>query len=134
MTRSLPNGQSDWPTIAMLTPLSGGPLMSMMQPAFAAAAEFNSKLYESAARFNAEWTQFLNRRLQEDLAIPQRLAACRSPQEAQQVWVDYWKTALGQYQDEMGRFAKMSETLAQQAAAAMRKHAEAMPEEMRPAA
>ena len=103
-----------------MTPLNVNALMAMTHPAFAAMADFNGKLYDSAARFNTEWAEFLGRRLQEDFAVPQRLSACRSPQRLRQIFVDYWKTAFAQYQDEMGRLAKMSETFARQTASACR--------------
>jgi hypothetical protein len=115
-------------------PIRVDALMSMAQPAFAAMAEFNGKLLENAARLNAEWAEFLGRRLQEDIAVPQRLAACKSPQEAQDVCVDYWKTAFAQYQDELGRLAKMNQTFTQQATTAMQKRAEAMMQETQIAA
>jgi hypothetical protein len=107
-------------------PIGAAALMTMAQPAFAAVAEFNSKLLEGATRLNAEWAEFIGRRFQEDLAVPQRLAACKSPQEAQDVCIDYWKTAFAQYQDEIGRLTKMSQSLAQQTASSMQKHAEVM--------
>jgi hypothetical protein len=134
MPQPLPNDPTQWPTANFMPPLNVNALMGMMQPAFAAMAEFNGKLYDSAARLNTEWAEFLSRRLQEDFAVPQRLAACKSPQEAQQVYVDYWQTAFAQYQSEMGRLAKMSETFAQQTATAVQKHAEAMAQEGRLAA
>jgi cation transport regulator ChaB len=134
MPKPLPNGPTEWAPANLMTPLNANALMAMTQPAFAAIADFNGKLYDSATRFNTEWAEFLGRRLQEDFAVPQRLSACKSPQEAQQIYVDYWKTAFAQYQDEMGRLAKMSETFARQTASAMQKHAEAMTEETQLAA
>jgi hypothetical protein len=97
-------------------------------------AEFNGKLCESAAQFNSEWADFVRRRLQEDLAVPQRLSECKTPQEAQQVCIDFWKKAFVQYQDEFSRLAKLSETFARQTAQAAQKHAEAIAQETRLAA
>jgi hypothetical protein len=134
MPKSLPNGPTTWETGNLTMPMRVDALMSMAQPAFAAMAEFNGKLLENAAKLNAEWAEFLGRRLQEDIAVPQRLAACKSPQEAQDVCVDYWRTAFAQYQDEFGRLAKMNQTFTQQATAAMQKRAEAMMQETQIAA
>jgi hypothetical protein len=134
MTKDLPNRPTEWPGANLMPPLNVNALMAMSQPAFAAIAEFNGKLCDSAARFNAEWAEFVGRRLQEDFAVPQRLAACKSAQEAQQICVDYWKTAFEQYQDEMGRLAKMSESFTRQTASAMQKHVEAISQESRLAA
>jgi len=134
MPKQIANGPTQWPTANLMPPLGFDALMSMTQPALAALAEFNGKLFDSAAQFNAEWAEFLSRRLQEDMAVPQRIAACKSPQDAQQVYVEYWRTAFAQYQEEMGRLTKMTETFAKQTASAMQKHAEAIKDESRLAA
>ncbi len=134
MPKELPNGPTQWPAANLMPPLSVSALMAITRPALGVMAEFNGRLYDSAARFNAEWAEFLGRRLQEDLAVPQRLAACNSPQEVQQVYVNYWKTAFAQYQDEMGRLAKTGESFARETASAMQKHAEVMTQETRLAA
>lgn len=134
MPKPLTNGPTQWEPTNVTMPPGVNALMGMMQPAFAAMVEFNSKLLDNSARLSAEWADFLGRRVQEDLAVPQRLVACKSPQEAQQVCAEYWKTAFAQYQDEMGRLARMSESLAQKTASAMQKHAEAMAQETQIAA
>jgi hypothetical protein len=134
MPKSLPNGPSEWQRASFVAPFNVNALIAMTAPAFAAVADFNGKLCESAAQFNTEWTDFMKRRMQEDFAVPQRLSECRSPQEAQQVWVDYWKKAFAQYQDEVTRMAKISESFARQTASAVQKHAEAMTQETRLAA
>ena len=134
MPKPLRNRPTEWPTANLMMPLNVNALMGMTQPAFAAIADFNGKLCENAAKLSTEWLGFINRRLQEDFTVPQRLAVCGSPQEAQQIYVDYWKKAFAQYQDEMGRLAKMGETFGRQTASAMQKHAEAMTQETRLAA
>ena len=134
MPKPLPNSPTEWAPANLMTPLNVNALMAMTQPAFAAMADFNGKLCENAAKFSMEWAGFVNRRLQEDLAMPQRLVTCRSPQEVQQIYVDYWSKALTQYQDELGRLTKLGETFARQTAAAMQKHAEAVTHETQLAA
>jgi hypothetical protein len=115
-------------------PVGASAFLSMTRPALTAVAEFNGKLLDTAAKVNAEWADFLGRRLQADLALSQRLVACKSPQEAQQVCLHYWKTAFSQYQDEMGRLAKMSETCARETASTIRNHAQAISQETQIAA
>jgi hypothetical protein len=134
MPKELPNGPTDWPTANLMPPFNVSALMTMTRPALAVMAEFNGRLYDSVARFNSEWVEFVGRRLQEDFAVPQRLAACKSPLEAQLIYVNYWKTAFAQYQGELGRLAKMGESFARQTTSAMEKHAEAMTREIRLAA
>lgn len=122
MPQPLPNGPTTWDLSNPAMPIGAGAFMNMAQPAFDAMAEINGKIYENAAQLSTEWFAFLNRRLQEDFAVPQHLAACKNPQEAQQVWVDYWKTTFSQYQDEMERLAKMSQSCAEQTASTIEKH------------
>lgn len=134
MPKPLPNGPTTWETGNLAMPIRIDTLMSVAKPALAAMAEFNGRLLENATKLNAEWAEFLGRRLQEDIAVAQRLAACKSAQEAQDVCVDYWKTAFAQYQDEFGQLAKMNQTFTQQATAAMQKRAEEMMQETQIAA
>jgi hypothetical protein len=129
MPKTPMSGSTSWDPATLTMPIGPDALLSMTQPALTAVAEFNGKLLDAAAKLNAEWTDFLGRRLQEDLALPQRLVACKSPQEAQQVYTDYWKTTFAQYQDEMGRLAQMGESFTQQTAAAETERAEAITQE-----
>jgi len=55
----------------------------------------------------SELTNFTLLRMQEDVRLPERLSRCRSPQEIQQTWVDFWKKAFEQYQEEWSRLAGM---------------------------
>ncbi len=129
MPKPLASGPTAWEPGKFVMPVGIDALVSMAQPALAAMVEFNGRIVDNAAKVSAEWTDFLRRRLQEDMTVPQRLAACQSPQEAQQVLTDYWQKAFAQYQDEMGRLAKMGESFTQQTASAMQKHAEEMTQE-----
>ena len=49
----------------------------MYQPAFAAMADVNGRLYTGLIELNKEWANFVNRRLQDDLGLPQQFGAAR---------------------------------------------------------
>ena len=133
MPKLLPNGPMQWEPSDFILPFKVNALSTMQAP-LAAVAEFNAKLCESAAQFGAEWLAFLSRRLKEDWAVPQRMASCASPQELQQVYVDYlWKT-LSQYQEEFGRLARLGKLVAREAASALEKEAGTIGNEGRRAA
>ena len=68
-------------------------MMQMQRPTLSAMAEVNTKLYESIAAANREWTSFVNRRLKEDLAVPQQLAECKTPQDLFQVYAQFFQNA-----------------------------------------
>jgi len=103
----------------------------MARSTLTAMAEFNGQLCERAAAFNAEWAQFLARRLEEDIALPQRLTACKSPEEAQEIYVGFWTKALREYQEEFVRLAQMGQRVTREAAGNMQKHANAISHEAR---
>lgn len=129
MPKPQPNGPTTWDPAKLPMPMDIGAFMSMSRPALVAMAELNGKLADNALKMGAEWADFVRRRLEEDIAVPQRFVACKTPQEAQTVYVDYWKTAFAQYQDEIGRLTRMSQKFTEQTATAMRKHAEQVTQE-----
>lgn len=108
--------------------------LAFTQPSINAIVELNSKFYENAARFGTELSDFITKRLQEDLSTSQRLITCRSPQEFQQIYTDWWSKAFGQYQNELGRVAKLSETMMGDAVSVMQEYTENMTREARRAA
>jgi hypothetical protein len=74
-------------------------------PMLATSAKFSSTLCSQAIEVASELTDFTMRRMQEEVHLPQRLMQCRTPQELQRTWLDYWKTAMSQYQGEWSRLA-----------------------------
>ena len=105
-------------------------MMQMQRPTLSAMAEVNTKLYESIAAANREWTSFVNRRLKEDLAVPQQLAECKTPQDLFQVYAQFFQNACSQYQSGLEQMTKFSQSfmenalqaLQSQAGETMRKH------------
>jgi len=132
MPKPLPNGLTRWEPANLMLPFVNA--QSTMQLPFSAMASFNGMLCESLAHFSTEWVGFLNRRLKEDWAVLQRIAACTSPQELQRVYVDYWSKAFAQYQEELGRLARLGETVTHQTASALQRQMQAMMHETQLAA
>ena len=80
------------------------------QAAMDAAGEIPKSALEFAGRYSAEaiktltscqgkYAAFINQRLKEDFAMPQRLADCKTPMEIMDVWADFYTTAMGHYMD-----------------------------------
>jgi len=90
-------------------------MMGMQRPTFTAMAEVNTKLYESLAAANREWASFLNRRLKEDLAVPQQLAECRSPQDFYRVYAQFLQNACSHYQAGLEQMTKLSQSITENA-------------------
>jgi hypothetical protein len=88
-----------------MTPAMGYELWG---PALAGAFKWNAKMYEGLAMLGSEWLDFVNRRLKEDLRLPQRVCACRSPDEIQDVYAAFWQQAVAEYQKEFAVTAKLA--------------------------
>src|SRR5262249_43897427 len=73
----------------------------------AGAAKWNGKMYEGMAMLGSEWLDFVNRRLKEDLRLPQRLCACRTPVEVRDIYATFWRQAVDDYQKELALLSRL---------------------------
>ena len=96
-----------------MMPLGVEAMMQMQRPTLSTMAEVNTRLYESIAAANREWTSFVNRRLKEDLAVPQQLAQCKTIQDMYQVYAQFFQNACSQYQSGLEQMTKLSQSLAE---------------------
>jgi hypothetical protein len=94
-----------------MMPLGVEAMMEMHRPTLSAMAEVNTRLYESIAAANREWTSFVNQRLKEDLAVPQQLAECRTPQDLFQVYAQFFQNACSQYQSGLEQMTRFSQSI-----------------------
>jgi hypothetical protein len=88
-------------------------VIEMQRPALTAMADVNSRLFEGIAAVNKEWASFVNRRLKEDLAVPQQLAQCKTIQDMYQVYAQFFQNACSQYQSGLEHMTKLSQSLAE---------------------
>jgi hypothetical protein len=98
-----------------MMPLGIDAMMQMQRPTLSAMAEVNTKLYESIAAANREWTSFVNLRLKEDLAVPQQLAECKTPEDLFQVYAQFFQNACSQYQSGLEQMTKFSQSFMENA-------------------
>jgi hypothetical protein len=125
------NGRADQSFPQMPTPFGFEALMEMNRPALNAVAQMNGKVYENIAAINKKWAAFVNRRLKEDLAVPQHLAACKTVQEVYSVYADFFQTAYSDYQSEFEQIGKLGKSLADETLQAMQSRAEEAAREVR---
>jgi hypothetical protein len=92
-----------------------GGVMELQRPAFAAMAEINTRLYESIATVNKGWASFVNRRLKENLAMPQQLAECKTAHDVYRVYGAFVQNALADYQFELEQMSRLSKSMAENA-------------------
>ena len=100
-------------------PLGVEAMIQMQRPTLSAMAEVNTRLYESIAAANREWTSFVNRRLKEDLAVPQQLAECRTPQDLFRVYAQFFQNACSQYQSGLEQMTRFSQSITENAMQAL---------------
>ena len=91
----------------------------LFHPALATMVEVNARLYAGLVEINKEGVDFANRRLQADFTLPQRVGACKSPQDVFKVCSDCYRHAFEDYQGEFGKLTKMGGGLAAGVAEAM---------------
>jgi hypothetical protein len=106
------NGRGDTVLPPMMLPFGFDALMELNRPALQAMAQMNGKMYDGIATLNKNWAAFLNRRLKEDLAVPQQLAACKTVQDMCGVYAGFFQNACAQYQSELEQMTKLSKSLA----------------------
>ena len=107
--------KTDSDTSNLMMPFGVEAIMEMQRPAFTAIAEANTRLYEIIAAANSEWASFINRRLKEDLAMPQQLSECRTLQDLYRVYTQFFQNACSQYQSGLGEMTKLSQAMAENA-------------------
>jgi hypothetical protein len=90
-------------------------VVEMQRPTLTAMADVNSRLFECIAAVNNEWASFVNRRLKEDLAVPQQLAQCKTIQDLYQVYAQFFQNACDQYQSGLEQMTKLSQSIAENA-------------------
>ena len=89
------------------------PMPSMLpgNPLLAVATDVNGKLLESVASAQAEWVDFVHRRIKENVAASQRLLTCKSLTDVQDVYSAYWLTAFEHYREQSERAVKTGKSM-----------------------
>ena len=89
-------------------------------PDLARVSEMNGTMLNEIAKFNAqvstnmqsvgkEWSEFVGMRLREDAQLFRSIHDCRSLQDLQQVYAQFWQTAFAQYGEEAQRMMKLTQ-------------------------
>jgi hypothetical protein len=93
-------------------------------PSMADAASVNSKVLQGLAILGGEWLDFVTRRLKEDVSLPARVAACRSPDEMSSVYADFWQKLVDDYWEEFAVLGKLGGDITAGAASLLSRRAE----------
>ncbi len=109
----------------MTTPSSnenvfGKPAGTLPFSDLARMSELNGTMFTETAKFNAhvsttlqnlgkEWSEFVGARLREDVQLVRTIQDCRSLQDMQQAYAQFWQTAFTQYGDEAQRMMRITQ-------------------------
>lgn len=113
------SGRAENGFVPMPMPLGFEALMEINRPALTAMAQMNGKVYDNLAAINRNWVTFINRRLKEELAMPQNLASCKTVQDMYGVYSEFFQTAVADYQSEFEQMSKLGKSLAEETAQIM---------------
>lgn len=103
------------------SPFVSVPSLEGLQPVFANAAELHGKTILGWMALQREWTGFLMHRIEEDLALAQRLAMCSAPQDMYGVCANFYQQAFADYQREFGEMMRLGQTSLSEATSAAQK-------------
>ncbi len=76
-------------------------------------SSYNTKAFEQFKASSTQMVSFVTKRVQEDMALPQKFANCKDPIDMMTVWADFYSTAFSDYTEQ----SKKVVSLVQQAAA-----------------
>ena len=70
-------------------------------PFLAGVLRWNAQAHEGFGTVMSEWQIFVGRRLEEDLALMQRLTRSRAPDQILAAYADFWQKAAEDYRKEI---------------------------------
>lgn len=99
---------------------SNKPAETIPFPDLARVSELNGTMLNETAKFNAqistnlqnigkEWSEFVGARLREDVQLFRTIHDCRSLQDLQQAYAQFWQTAFTQYGEEAQRMLRITQ-------------------------
>ena len=96
---------------ATMMPFGFDMLTSMTQPSLTAMTDMNGKLFEGITAFAKEWGDFFNRRLAANMALRQQVAACKTTDEMQKVYAEFFQQASVHCLEEVEQMTKINMSL-----------------------
>jgi hypothetical protein len=96
---------------ATMLPFGFDMLTVMTQPPLTVMTDVNGKLFEGMTTFAKEWGDFLNRRLAATMALPQQVAACKTTNEMQKVYAEFFQQASVECLEEVEQITKINMSL-----------------------
>jgi len=99
------------------------PPVPASNPLLAVLTDINGKLLESAARAQKDWSEFVHRRVKQDISVSQQLMNCQSLKDMQQIYSRYLQTAFEQYREQSEKAVQSGKTMTEKLAQAIESRA-----------
>ena len=80
------------------------------------AMKYGQDAIKALSECQGRYANFVTTRLAEDLAMPGRLAECRTPMDVLEVWAGFYRTATQQYGEHLRAMTEMGQKIATEAA------------------
>ena len=90
-------GLSQWPSASD----------ELWAPLISETQEWCSRCGSTIYALNKHWFEFLQKRVQEDFALPQHTRSCRTPVEVWSVYMQFLQKAVTDYQNEFVELGKL---------------------------
>ncbi len=84
----------------------------MWQPMLLAMATWNGHVGMTFASIGSEWCDFLQRRLQQDMATTEKIAGCGNSEEALKILTLHYQKTAEDYREEFKTLARLGSGLA----------------------
>jgi len=78
------------------------------------AGRYGTEAVRTLSECQGKYAAFINKRLSEDFAMPQRLSDCKTPMELMDVWADFYSTAMSHYFDHARQMTEASTQAAEE--------------------
>jgi hypothetical protein len=117
--------EQETPAQASAMPLAVPACPIAIWPSIADAASWNEKALQGLTMLSGEWLDFVTRRLKEDVNLPTKFAACRSPNEISSVYAAFWQKLVDDYWKEFAVLGKLGGDIAARAGSVQWRRAEA---------
>jgi hypothetical protein len=117
--------EQDTPAQPSAMPLAVPAWPIAIWPSIADAASWNEKALQGLTMLSGEWLDFVTRRLKEDVNLPTKFAACRSPNEISSVYAAFWQKLVDDYWKELAVLGKLGGDIAARAGSVQWRRAEA---------
>jgi hypothetical protein len=86
---------------------SGGADTDLWDPLIRGPQQWCSRCSSTIYALNKHWFEFLQKRAQEDFALPQYIMSCRTPVEVWTVYMQFLQKAVTDYQKEFVELGKL---------------------------